>query len=157
MTERTIRFFNGIRVYFLGGALYGLIELLWRGKTHWSMVLTGGAVLLILMKVNKSFYASPLILRCLIGSALITAVELTVGCIVNLRWQLAVWDYSSMSLDFLGQICPLYSCLWFFLCIPIYALCPFFDRIMHGKRYTPSKEELICQRNASNHSNHHRL
>lgn len=140
MTERIIRFFNGTKVYFLGGGLYGLIELLWRGKTHWSMVLTGGAVLLILMKVNKAFAVFPLILRCLIGSALITAIELTVGCIVNLRWQLAVWDYSSMSLDFLGQICPLYSCLWFFLCIPIYALCPLFDRILHDKRYTPSKK-----------------
>ena len=26
----------------LGGAGYGAIELLWRGFTHWTMVLTGG-------------------------------------------------------------------------------------------------------------------
>ena len=59
----------------------------------------------------------------MIGSAVITGVELIVGCIVNLILKLEVWDYSNMPLNLLGQICPLYSLLWGFLTIPIVFLC----------------------------------
>ena len=31
-----------VLIYAAGGLLYGLIEILWRGWTHWSMVLCGG-------------------------------------------------------------------------------------------------------------------
>ena len=44
------------------------------------------------------------------------------GCVVNrlLKWQ--VWDYSGRFGNLLGQVCPLYTGLWFLLCIPVYGL-----------------------------------
>ena len=38
-------------VFVMGGLGYGAIEILWRGATHWSMLLTGGICLLILEQV----------------------------------------------------------------------------------------------------------
>lgn len=36
-------------VYLFGGIMYGLMEVIWRGHTHWTMTLTGGTALLILV------------------------------------------------------------------------------------------------------------
>ena len=36
--------------------------------------------------------------------------------------RLGVWDYSRRKGNLLGQICPLYSALWFLLCIPVLPL-----------------------------------
>jgi uncharacterized membrane protein len=52
-------------------------------------------------------------------AAAITAVEFAVGAVVNLWWGMEVWDYSSLFGNLFGQICPLYSFLWFLLCIPV--------------------------------------
>ena len=35
---------------------------------------------------------------------------------------LKVWDYSGRFGNLLGQVCPLYTGLWFLLCIPVYGL-----------------------------------
>lgn len=50
-------------LFLFGGAGYGLIELIWRGHTHPSMVVTGGICFVILYSVNSlktvpSFYAA---------------------------------------------------------------------------------------------------
>ena len=37
-----------ILVFVLGGSAYGLMEILFRGHTHWTMVITGGACILTL-------------------------------------------------------------------------------------------------------------
>ncbi len=39
-------------VYLFGGIMYGLMEVIWRGHTHWTMTLTGGTALLILYIIN---------------------------------------------------------------------------------------------------------
>ena len=39
-----------VLIYAAGGLLYGLIEILWRGWTHWSMVLCGGLCFLSLLQ-----------------------------------------------------------------------------------------------------------
>ena len=35
-------FKRDFKLFAFGGIAYGLIEILWRRRTHWSMVLTGG-------------------------------------------------------------------------------------------------------------------
>ena len=40
-------------VFSLGGLGYGGIEILWRGATHWSMLLTGGVCLLLLEQLDR--------------------------------------------------------------------------------------------------------
>ncbi len=105
---------------FLFGAYgYACIEILWRGFTHWSMFLTGGFCFLTVHKFNISHHESPLWKRCLAGSGIITCTEFTVGVVVNLVMKLGVWDYSKAPFNILGQVCLLYSFLWFLLCYPI--------------------------------------
>lgn len=112
----------GFREYFtvfcFGGVIYGLVEVVTRGYTHWSMVLTGGLAFLLIHLVNIRMKNSSLILRCLAGCGIITFLEFTVGCIVNRAFHMNVWDYSGQKFNLLGQICPLFSMMWFLICIP---------------------------------------
>ena len=105
--------------FLLGGIGYGLVELLWRGKTHWSMVLAGGVCLLAICRVCRCMRRKSILLCSAVCASAITAVEFTVGAVVNLWWDLGVWDYSALFGNLFGQICPLYSFLWFLLCIPV--------------------------------------
>lgn len=106
------------------GALgYALLELLWRGYTHWTMVVTGGVCFLIIYKTNLKLNKKSILLKSFIGAGVVTSIELIVGSIVNLELKWNVWDYSSQPLNFLGQICALYSLFWFALCFPLSPLC----------------------------------
>lgn len=109
-------------ICLIGSVGYSLLEILWRGFTHWTMAATGGLCLTLLYRLDQKHSREGLFLRCLKGATLITAVEFLVGCLVNrlLKWQ--VLDYSNSFGNLLGQVCPLYSLLWFFLCIPVYRL-----------------------------------
>ena len=110
---------RNILLFIRGGISYCILETLWRGFTHWSMLITGGVCLTLLYNAFTAYRELPLLTKCVLGSIIITAVELVVGCIVNLWLGLNVWDYSRIPLNFYGQICVLYSTLWGFLCIPI--------------------------------------
>ena len=123
-------------IYLVGSAGYSLLELLWRGFTHWTMAITGGVVLMLLYHTNCKLRSVNLWKKCFAGTFIISSVELIVGCIVNiiLRWN--VWDYSRQHYNLLGQICLLYSVLWFFLCIPVNFLCALLEKWL-TKRRTP--------------------
>lgn len=110
-------------VYSLGSVLYALIEVVWRGFTHWTMAITGGIAFLALYITNIKLKTKSLFNKCLKGALIITALEFTVGVIVNriLKWH--VWDYSSQPLNIMGQICPMFFAIWFVLCYPGYFLC----------------------------------
>lgn len=110
-------------VFAIGGCGYTLLEILWRGHTHWSMTLTGGVCFCFVYNVNHKFAKSSIFKRCAVCSLIITAVEFFVGVLVNLVLRLNVWSYASRPGNILGQVCPLYSVLWFILCIPLAPLC----------------------------------
>lgn len=106
-------------VFLIGGVTYAMIEIMWRGNTHWTMVLLGGLCFLTLYKLFGYMGNYSLLEKCVIGAIVITTLEFVVGCIVNLVFHMNVWNYSRMPLNLSGQICILYSTLWGFLCIPI--------------------------------------
>lgn len=103
----------------LGAAGYSALELLWRGYTHWTMSLTGGAVLVALCRLRSKVAAEGAAARCLCGAACITAAEYVVGCTVNRMYRMNVWDYSGEKGNLHGQICPKYTALWALLSAPI--------------------------------------
>lgn len=107
-----------------GGAGYGLVEILCRGYTHLSMLIAGGLCFCFLIRISKSRRC--LALKILAGALCITAVEFTIGCIVNLWLGLNVWDYSDEHLHLFGQICPRFTLLWGLLCAIVIPLCGFF-------------------------------
>ena len=106
-------------LFLTGGVGYGLIELLWRGHTHPSMGVAGGVCFILIYGVNKWLRGHSVLLRSAVSAAAITAVEFSVGIVVNRLLDLSVWDYSGEKYNLLGQICPHYSFLWFLLCIPL--------------------------------------
>lgn len=113
---------NGYAAMFLlGGICYGLIEILWRGSTHWTMLLTGGLCAALLHGLNRRYTSLDLWSKCGLGCLCITGVEFAVGCLVNLRLGLGVWDYSDRPLNVMGQVCAEYSGYWYFLSLPVFA------------------------------------
>lgn len=112
-----------VYIGIVGGTGYAFLEILWRGYTHWSMIMAGMLAGIFLYWCRIMLTGSPLWLRCLLGALGITAVEFVIGCVVNLWWGLDVWDYSALPGNVLGQICPLFTGLWCLLCIPAYGLC----------------------------------
>lgn len=110
-------------LFVFGGLCYGAMEIMWRGYTHWSMLLAGGICFITLFHIYSSRPHMNYLLRFVIGSAVITTVEFTFGCVVNLWWGMNVWDYSRFVPNLWGQICLLYSVLWGLLCIPVSLLC----------------------------------
>ncbi len=115
------RFFE-ITVFILGGMAYGLMEVLFRGHTHWSMVITGGACVLTLYLIMDWTMNLPLVVAALAGAGIITFYEFCVGMLVNVSFGWHVWDYSSMQGNILGQICPLFTGLWFAMCLVFFGL-----------------------------------
>lgn len=100
----------------VGGIIYGLIECLSRGYTHWTMVVLGGICFVAVGLLNEVIpWEMPLVAQMLCGCIIITTLEFVTGYIVNIRLGWAVWDYSDRWGNLLGQICPLYSFYWFLL------------------------------------------
>ena len=100
----------------IGGIIYGALELAFRGYTHWSMVILGGICFVAVGLINEVIpWKMPLVAQMLCGCIIITALEFCCGCVVNLWLGWGVWDYSGQWGNLLGQICPLYSVIWYFV------------------------------------------
>lgn len=97
----------------IGGGLYLLIELLFRGYSHWTMFFVGGLCFLLVGWINEFIpWKVALWKQMLLGGFLITLVEFLSGCLLNLFLGLNIWDYSDLPLNLLGQICLPFSLIW---------------------------------------------
>ncbi len=103
-------------LFIIGGLLYILIELSYRGHSHWTMFILGGLCFVLIGGINNYIsWDMPIYEQMMIGSVIITILEFICGCIVNLWLGWDVWDYSNMPYNVLGQICLPFSILWFFI------------------------------------------
>ncbi len=100
----------------IGGAVYVCLELLFRGRSHWTMAVLGGVLFLIIGSFNEILpWEMPLLLQAVLGAVVVTMAELAAGILLN-RWMgLGIWDYSNMPFNLWGQICLPFSVLWVFL------------------------------------------
>lgn len=100
-------------LFVAGGLLYNVLELFYRGWTHWTMFFLGGLCFIALGAINEVIpWDMPLWRQVLIGAGIITGLEFVTGCIVNLWLGWAIWDYSGMPGNILGQVCPQYAIYW---------------------------------------------
>ena len=106
------------KAFCLGAICYPGLEILWRRRSHWTMSLTGGLCAGLVVCLNKKLRKQKLLSKCALDALSITSVEFIAGLILNKKLQLNIWDYSRQPLNIMGQICPLYTLLWFLLCIP---------------------------------------
>lgn len=116
---KNIRYY--LFLFLFGAAGYSIIELIWKGSTHWSMAIDGGICLIMISIINNRLKDRSLLLRAFFCALFITAVELVTGIIFNLYLKMDIWDYSDRFMNLYGQICLLYSFLWFLLsCVILY-------------------------------------
>ena len=97
------------------GFIYSIIETLFRGYTFNSMFIVGGLCGVFIGLINDKTPQMPLVYQCLIGSLIVTSMELICGYILNIKLGLGIWDYSSLPFNIMGQICLSFSFLWFIL------------------------------------------
>lgn len=102
-------------LFCTGGALYCVLEIIFRGYSFPAMLVCGGLCFVLCGIINEKNRCMPLILQQLIAAFGITAIEFVTGLIVNVWLGLHMWDYSNMTGNILGQICPQFTVLWFFL------------------------------------------
>lgn len=122
-------------LFITGSCAYPTLEMLWRGRTHYSMAIAGGICMVLIDRICcQKMKNKPLTLRCLAGSGIITGVELTTGLIVNDVMKLNVWDYSKLPMNIFGQICLPYSLLWVGITLPAMALCRLIEGIEAAER-----------------------
>ncbi len=121
----------------IGGLLYSLLEILWRGYTHWSMIIVGGVCFAAVMFISDTMPCGVgLLARGVCGAAVVTVLEFISGVILNLWLNMNVWDYSTMPMNILGQVCLPFSFAWVLLSIAAILIGNFLECHMFGE---PSK------------------
>lgn len=121
-------------LFLMGGMIYFAIELAYKGDSHYSMFITGGAAFLLMGGINSYFDRNmPLIKQMLLSAVIITLLEFICGVIVNIWLHLNVWDYSHIPLNLMGQICPRFFFIWFALSLVGIILDDFFRYRMFGE------------------------
>ena len=107
-------------IFIIGGLLYYLIELLYRGYSHYTMIILGGLCFILIGLMNENIFEwemsviSQMFLSCII----ISILELIFGYILNIKLNLQIWSYIDQPYNLYGQICLLYTVFWFWLSLP---------------------------------------
>lgn len=127
--------FEDVILWLTGGLLYFYLEIAYRSYSHYSMIICGGLCFLVVgtagdyILKNKKPLITSIILIMFFGTLIITTLEFITGIIVNIKFDMGVWDYSSLKFNVYGQICLGYTLLWALLSL----LCVYFIDII--KKY----------------------
>lgn len=122
-----------IFLFFCGGFVYCMLEILTRGFSHISMLVAGGLSFVIVGSICELLDKKISIwLMMFFGMVVITVIEYISGLIVNKYLHLNVWDYSMYSFNIDGQVCLWFSLIWYalsYVIIKVYhILYKWFDR-----------------------------
>lgn len=105
-------------LFLFGGAVYYLIEVIYKGSSHWAMFFVGGVAFRFIGWVRVTLSRLHLLWQCALCGVLVTFVEFVSGCILNLRCHWSLWDYSHLPYNVLGQVCLPFTLAWAFLSVP---------------------------------------
>lgn len=125
-----LKFKKYVVFFIIGGLGYAIIELLWRGRTHWSMMLAGGICFILFSVIAEKLRGQRLLYKAILCALAVTAVEFIFGIVFNIILRMQVWDYSGVPLNFLGQICLLYTVIWGILGLVFVPLADFLNKKM---------------------------
>lgn len=115
----------------LGGGIYFILEMLVRGRSHWTMILLGGACFLLCGIIHDKSLGKITIWQQMVWCMIvITLLEFMAGVIVNIFLGWNVWDYSSMPLQVMGQVCVPFMFLWYIISYPAILLNEACDNIL---------------------------
>lgn len=105
-------------LWALGGSIYYVVELCWRGFSHWSMFILGGICFIFAGRQNENTeWEEPIWQQILKVDVFVMLGEFFTGCIVNILLELNVWDYTNLPFNILGQTCLQFAILFLPLCL----------------------------------------
>ena len=116
--------YKDLILIFIMGALYMVLEGLWRGWTNISMLAVGGLCAFFIGRLNEfpMFYNQKMWEQCLLGTIITLIIEFASGMILNVWLGFHIWSYYGVWGNVCGQICLPYALLWFILMpLAIYA------------------------------------
>lgn len=129
-------FMKYLFLFLTGGFAYFYIEILYRGFSHFSMIICGGLAFILCGAINQLMHFKiSVISQMILSMFIITALEFITGYIVNIRLGWNVWDYSGLPFNLLGQICLAYSLVWLIISLA----CIFLDDIIRWKIFDEKK------------------
>jgi len=109
---------KALTLFAVGAAVYWAVEFGWRSlvntlPVHWTMPVLGGCLFLLLGGLNEYLpWEMSLAKQALVGTVVITVAEFFAGLVLNDWLGLAVWDYSHLPFNLLGQICLGFTLAW---------------------------------------------
>lgn len=125
---------KNIFLFSFGGALYYLIECLYRGHSHVSMQILGGIVFMFAGWQNEWIDWDVGFIYQLASVEMFALVsEFITGCVVNLWLKLDVWDYSNLPGNILGQTSWQFALLFLPLCGVAIVLDDFIRWVIFGE------------------------
>lgn len=96
----------------IASGIYLLIELAWRGRTHWTMLPLAAAIFICAGALDEVERPPSIWQQVILGTTIATALEFVAGLILNVWLGLGIWDYSNLPGNVLGQICPQFTLAW---------------------------------------------
>lgn len=103
-------------LFCVGFCLYITIETLFRGYSYAIMGVCGGLAVLILDLINdKISWDTDLLIQGILGSCVITGMELIIGKLSLCGVFPIMWDYTNMPFNYQGIVCIPFSLLWILL------------------------------------------
>lgn len=118
-------------LFFIYGFMYYIIEVLYRGYSHWSMFFLGGLCGVIIGLLNEKNKTISVLKQGIYGALIVTILEFIIGYIVNILLGWNIWDYSDVPFNFWGQICLPFTIIWFILSI----VCVYLDDFLREKLF----------------------
>lgn len=118
-------------LFFIYGFMYYIIEVLYRGYSHWSMFFLGGLCGVIIGLLNEKNKTISVLKQGIYGALIVTILEFIIGYIINILLGWNIWDYSNVPFNFLGQICLPFTIIWFILSV----FCIYLDDFLREKLF----------------------
>lgn len=128
--------FKYLFLFLIGGFSYFYLEILYRGFSHFSMIICGGLAFIFCGLINQLMhFRISLVTQMILSMFIITGLEFVTGYIVNIKMDWHVWDYSGLPYNLYGQICLAYSSIWLVLSL----VCILMDDLIRWKIFDEEK------------------
>ena len=96
-----------------GGSTYYLIEIWFRGFSHWTMFVLGGVALTFCsFQGEVMHWSEPMWIQIIRAVLFLTSLEFMTGIICNKWLKIGIWDYRDQPFQLCGQICLPFSAAW---------------------------------------------
>ena len=114
-------------IFIISGLIYTMLELIWRGRTHWTMFLCAGLCGLVMANVNNNLleFDTDFLKQVVVSALCCTGFEFLFGIIFNGNF--SIWDYRGLwgTIHILDdQVNILFFGIW--IIISVFSL-PFLD------------------------------